>query len=97
VASYSLSVEADADIQDIAESSLQHWGLARAETYILGLHAALHRLAEFPDMGQEIGHIRPGYMRMQTGSHSVFYCRTAGGILIVRVLLQRMHFELNRD
>lgn len=95
MSSYALSGEADADIQDIAENSLQHWGLARAETYILGLHAALRRLAEFPDMGQEIGDIRAGYMRMQTGSHSVFYRKIEGSIVIIRVLLQRMHFELH--
>ena len=89
---YTLSGEADADIRDIAESSLQQWGIARAETYILGLHAAFRRLAELPGMGQEIGDVRPGYMRMQAGSHSVFYRNTEDGILIVRVLPQRLQF-----
>ncbi len=40
MATYILSGEADIDIQDIAESSIQQWGLARAEKYVLGLHEA---------------------------------------------------------
>jgi hypothetical protein len=35
VASYSLSGEADADIEAIAQASLRQWGLARGEKYVL--------------------------------------------------------------
>ena len=50
-------------------------------------------LAEFPDLGRDAGRIRPGYRQMETASHTVFYRRIADGILIVRVLHQRMDFE----
>jgi toxin ParE1/3/4 len=90
--SYALTVEADEDIQGIAEYSLQQWGLARAETYILGLHEAFRRLADFPDMGRDASHIRAGYWRMDSLSHAVFYTKSDAGVLIVRVLHQRMDF-----
>jgi toxin ParE1/3/4 len=90
--SYTLSGKADADIEEIAEASLRQWGLIRAETYILGLHATFQRLAAFPDLGRDASHIRFGYRRVETASHSVFYRKIEDGVLIVRILHQRMDF-----
>ena len=90
--SYALSREADADIEHIAEASLQQWGVTRAEEYTLGLHQTFLMLAEFPDLGRDARHIRPGYRSMETASHSIFYRKTGDGVLIVRVLHQRMDF-----
>lgn len=91
--SYTLSGKADDDIERIAEASLQEWGLARAEKYISGLHETFRMLAEFPDLGRDASHIRPSYRKIETASHSVFYRKTKNGVLIVRVLHQRMDFE----
>jgi toxin ParE1/3/4 len=93
IGSYTLSRKADADVQDIAEESVKRWGLARAEQYILALHEAFERLAKFPNLGRDASEIRPGYLRMESGSHSVFYRKTKSGVLIVRVLHERMDFK----
>lgn len=93
MASYTLSGEADADIEAIAEASLRQWGLVRAEKYILELHETFRRLAAFPDLGRDASHIRPGYQKIEAASHSVFYRKTEDGVLIVRVLHQHMDFE----
>lgn len=90
--SYTLSQKADDDILHIARASVQQWGLARAERYILNLHEAFERLAEFPDMGRTVDEIRPGYLQMESASHAIFYCKIETGILIVRVLHERMDF-----
>ena len=90
---YALSGKADADIEAIAEGSLQQWGLTRAEKYILGLHETFQMLVDFPDLGRDVGHIRPGYRKIETASHSVFYRKTEEGVLIVRILHQSMDFE----
>jgi toxin ParE1/3/4 len=92
VGSYSLSRKADADIDRIAETSLQKWGLARADKYILELHETFQRLAHFPDHGRDASHIRLGYRMIGTMSHVVFYRATKHGVLIVRVLHQPMDF-----
>jgi toxin ParE1/3/4 len=92
VGSYTLSREADADIESIAEASLRQWGLARAEKYILGMHETFQTLVEFPDLGRDAGHIRPGYRKIETASHSVFYRKTGDSVLIVRILHQSMDF-----
>jgi plasmid stabilization system protein ParE len=38
---YVLTRKADADIEAIAWFSLEQWGAARAEAYVLGLHEAM--------------------------------------------------------
>ena len=93
MAEYRISVKADADIEAIAAASVQQWGLAVAEKYIAGLHATFGTLAAFPDIGRDAGDIRVGYHRLETASHSVFYRKTEYGVLIVRVLHQRMDVE----
>ena len=90
--SYTLSQKADDDILYIARTSVQQWGLARAERYILSLHEAFERLAEFPHMGRNADEIRPGYLQIESASHAIFYRKTETGILIVRVLHERMDF-----
>ena len=90
--SYTLSQKADDDILSIARTSVQQWGLARAERYILSLHEAFERLAEFPAMGRNADEIRPGYLQIESASHAIFYRKIETGILIVRVLHERMDF-----
>ena len=90
--SYRLSRLADADIEAIAADSLQQWGLAQAGKYLQGLHATFGMLAEFPDLGKDASHVRAGYRKIESGRHSVFYRKIVDGVLIVRVLHQRMDF-----
>jgi toxin ParE1/3/4 len=84
--SYSLSNKAALDIEEIAEYSITNWGFARAERYILDLHRAFETLAEFPHLGRDAGHLRPGYFRFEHDRHSVFYRKMESGVFIVRVL-----------
>lgn len=92
MANYVLSRKAAADVEAIAEFSLQRWDMARAERYVLGLHETFRTLAEFPDLGRDASDIRAGYRRIDTASHAVFYRKTEDGILIVRILHQQMDF-----
>ncbi len=71
---------------------MKKWGFARSEIYIMGLHETFERLAEFPDMGRNVDHIRAGYMQMESGRHAIFYRKIESSILIVRVLHERMDF-----
>lgn len=88
--SYDLTEAAAADIEGIARHSTQQWGFPRAEAYVLALHRAFELLAAFPDTGRDVGELRPGYLRFEHERHSIFYRKTDTGILVVRVLHQRM-------
>ena len=87
---YRLTLEADRDIEEIARESIKRWGWERAETYVADLHRAFDLLSTFPELGRNIGHVRPGYRRLERGSHVIFYMRADGGVLIVRLLHRRM-------
>lgn len=88
--SYRLTGAAANDIRDISRHSIQQWGVARAEAYVAGLHRAFETLAAFPAAGRDAADLRAGYRRFEHERHSIFYRRTAFGILVVRVLHQRM-------
>lgn len=90
MSSYALSKAADADIEAIARASVQQWGFTRSEAYVLALHRAFEHLAQFPGAGRDVSDLRPGYRRFEHESHSIFYRKAEGGILVMRVLHQRM-------
>lgn len=87
---YVLSKEADDDILQIGRDSIDRWGWDRTERYLEDLHHAFETLAEFPALGKGADHIREGYRRFESGSHSVFYREMEFGVLIVRILHNRM-------
>ncbi|MBN8873731.1 MAG: type II toxin-antitoxin system RelE/ParE family toxin [Rhodospirillales bacterium] len=89
---YRLTVAAENDIRAIARDSLQRWGIPRAEAYVLGLHETFGRLAAFPGLGRSADDLRPGYFRLESGRHVVFFVKQTSGVLIVRVLHERMDF-----
>lgn len=93
MSSYVLSNEADLDVEDITEHSIKRWGLVRADRYILELHTAFETLAEFPNLGRDAGHLRPGYFRFEHDRHSVFYQKTEDGVFVVRVLHEKQQPE----
>jgi toxin ParE1/3/4 len=90
MASYELSVEADRDLTDIYIYSYRTFGAARADTYLSSLENCFVRLADSPEIGRSIDHIRAGYRRFEHARHVVFYVKTVPGIRIVRVLHDRM-------
>ena len=92
MAKCTLSKQAAADFDAIAEYSLQHWGISRAEAYISELQAALQRVAQFPGIGRDACHVRAGYRVINVGAHCVFYRPSAEGVLIIRLLHERMDF-----
>ena len=87
---YALTGAADADLEQIAYHTTERWGLQQAEAYLLALHYAFENLVAFPDAGKAVHELRQGYYRYESGSHAVFYRKQAPGVLIVRVLHQRM-------
>lgn len=92
MADYRLSREADNDISAVAEYTLEAWGEAQAERYVLGLHKTLKRLAAKPEVGTASDDLRPGYRRRRYRSHMIFYKITRSDICVVRVLHGQMDF-----
>ncbi len=75
---------------DIGAYTLRTWGEDQAIRYLDGLEACCQRLADNPESGRACESVRPGLRRMEQGKHVVFFRREPGGILVSRILHERM-------
>lgn len=80
----------EADLQNIALYTLHTWGKSQALRYLSGLKTCCQTLADNAALGRPCNHIRPGLRCMVQGKHVIFYRWERGGILISRILHQRM-------
>ena len=75
---------------EIGAYTLHAWGEDQTVRYIDGLETCCQQLADNPELGRPCDHIRPGLRRMEHARHVVFYRIEAGGIVVSRILHQRM-------
>ena len=85
-----ISVEAEADIDQIAAHTTNTWGWRQTNQYLAKLEDGFDLLAQNPSIGRSCDSIRAGIRRFEIGRHVVFYLPESGGVLVVRVLHQRM-------
>jgi len=93
VATFRFSRRAEADLLSIAEYTLRTWGNDQTALYLNELEACCKRLADSPALGRPCDEIRPGLHRLEHGKHVVFYRQERGGILVSRILHERMLAE----
>ena len=87
---YRLSRLARLDLIDIADYTMDMWGVNQAERYLDGLDDCFKRLVKIPGMGRPCDQIRDGYRRIEQGKHVVIYRADSDGVFICRILHQRM-------
>jgi toxin ParE1/3/4 len=95
MARFHFSPRAEADLLSIGDYTLRTWGEAQADRYLAELETCCQMLADNPAdnpmSGRSCDDVRPGLRRMEHGKHVVFYrLQKGGGILVVRILHQRM-------
>jgi toxin ParE1/3/4 len=90
---YRLSKQADSDIAGIANYTIRQFGVKQARRYRDGFEKVFRRLAEYPNSGRSAGHLAPRLRRMNFESHVIFFLHDEDGVLIVRILHQRMDFK----
>jgi len=90
VAAFRFSRRAEADLKSIADYTLRKWGKSQAARYISELEVCCQRLAGNPALGRPCDYVRPGLRRLEHGKHVVFYRQERGGIMVSRILHQRM-------
>jgi toxin ParE1/3/4 len=77
-------------MMDIADYTLDTWGVDQALRYSESLEACFGRLAETPKIGRRCNRVRAGYRRFEHERQVVLYRVDAKGIFIARVLHQAM-------
>ena len=90
MAEYRLSPAAERYLEAIWKYTREEWGVEQAERYTDLLAAAFQALAESPKSASACDHIRQGYRRRNVERHMVYFRITEYGIVIIRVLHERM-------
>ncbi len=90
MAKYRLSRRAAADVDEIADYSIKQFGIKQARRYRDGLETCFQTLAENPRLGRSAEQLAPSLRRFEHQSHIVFYIPEDWGVLIVRVLHEKM-------
>ena len=90
MAAFHFSHRAEADLPRISEYTLRTWGKTHAVGYLDEMQKCCQTLADNPELGRLCSEIRTGLHRLEHGKHVVFYRREPFGILVVRILHQRM-------
>ena len=87
---YRLSRLARLDLIEIADYTVDRWGLTQANRYIDSLEGCFQQLTRAPGIGRTCDGIRRGYRRMEHEKHVIIYRVDGDGIFISRTLHQRM-------
>lgn len=93
MADYQLSSKAVEDIANIADYTIGAFGIEQARRYRTGIEQALKRLADNPLIGKSADHVAENLRSWSYGSHIIYYIATRTGILVARILHQRMDVE----
>ena len=93
MAGYALSPAARADLEEIWNYTVRHWGVAQAERYTRDIQAACEALSDGILVGRSAEDIRAGYRKVAVGSHVVYFRERADTLEVIRILHQRMDVE----
>jgi toxin ParE1/3/4 len=87
---YQFSQRARLDLIEIAEYTLETWGIDQANSYIDSLYDCFALLTMSPRIGRPCDKIRRGYRRIEHEKHAVFYRIEGDGVFISRILHHAM-------
>ena len=90
MAAFRFSRRAEEDLLSIADYTLRKWGKTQAARYLGQLETCCQTLAHNPALGRLCDEVRHGLRRHEHGKHVLFYRQESGGILVSRILHQRM-------
>lgn len=86
--------EAEADLNEIIDHTLQRWDEQQAIKYLDGLESVARSLAETPNIGKPCDELFKGLRGFPYQSHVIYYRKAPRGITIVRVLHEHMNPSL---
>lgn len=82
------------DLIEIGDYTLDHWGEDQALRYLDSLERCFELVSANPEIGRKCDRLRKGYRRIEHEKHVVFYRTDRAGVLIVRILHQRVLPEI---
>ena len=83
--------QAQRDLDDILQWSLEVWGAAQQDRYAAALERAVALLLEQPNAGRAREDLGPGYRVYPVEQHRIFYKVTGRTIRVIRILHHRQN------
>ena len=83
--SFRLTPRAVADLDAIADYTIETWGPAQLETYLMGFNNRFQWLADNPLAGRERNDVQPGFRSYPEASHVIFYIVNEGQVDIIGI------------
>lgn len=83
---YALSLEADNDLDEIFDYTVEQFGIEQAIKYLSGFEQLFENLGNHPKSGRSRNEIRKGLRSISYISHTVFYRIMEDHLRIVRIL-----------
>jgi toxin ParE1/3/4 len=87
---FEFTESAERDLEEVVTYTIWNWGNDRALAYVDGLETTLAVLAANPLLGVARDTIAPDLLSFPYESHIVYYQKSVHGIVILRLLHQRM-------
>jgi toxin ParE1/3/4 len=87
---YRLLKASEADLDDIWKYTCEAWGIRQASKYLRQLKKRIEALSRNPQLGRQRIQIAEGLLSFHEGRHLIFYRIEKKGIVILRVLHDRM-------
>ncbi len=88
---YSLSVRASIDIREIADFTIEKFGIQQSEKYRDSLIEILNKLGKHPEIGREYIAIKNRMLsRYRFKAHTIFFYPIDQKVFIVRILGDKM-------
>ena len=84
-ATYRLTPRAVADVDAIADLTIETWGRDQLETYLRSMNSRFEWLAGNPLAGRERNEVHPGYRCFPQGRHVIFYMVSDGHVDIIGI------------
>ena len=89
-ATYLLTPDAQSDLIEIQQYTLQHWGIAQSRKYLSELRKTMNLLAETPSLGKFSHEVGPDILSFPHASHVIYYVVHEQQVIIFGVLHKRM-------
>jgi toxin ParE1/3/4 len=93
-----LRPDAETDIENAADYTIEQWGREQARTYVADLRHAIEQLAETALRYPVHGNVYPGLRRKRNGMHHIYYLVSGDCVEVLKVIhVQRdpgLHFKV---
>jgi toxin ParE1/3/4 len=84
-AQFRLTPRAAADLDEIADYTMEEWGPAQMGDYLRSLDRRFGWLAQNPFAGRERNDVHPGYQSFPEASHIIFYIVSGEDVDIIGI------------